>query len=110
MEVCAITIFPHFFDQFLETSLVYRAITRHLFRFSTLNPRDFGPPPHYHIDDVPYGGGAGMVMRPEPLTAAIEHAKQLLPDALVIAPTASGTRFRQADARELSERSRLVFL
>ena len=106
----AITLFPDFFDQFIETSLIQRALREHLFRFSTINPRDFAPPPHHHVDNVPYGGGAGMVMKPEPLVAAIEKAKRENSDGVVVAPGAAGTPFTQEKAHELSQAPGLIFL
>ncbi|MCB0331274.1 MAG: tRNA (guanosine(37)-N1)-methyltransferase TrmD [Bdellovibrionales bacterium] len=110
LSACAITLFPNIFDQFLETSLVHKAITDRKFRFFSVNPRDFSPGPHHNVDDVPYGGGAGMVMRPEPLVSAIEHVKQSLPEAYIVAPSAAGARFTQQKAQELAQRRQLVFL
>ncbi|NBW40486.1 tRNA (guanosine(37)-N1)-methyltransferase TrmD [bacterium] len=110
-QSCAITLFPNFFEQFVETSLIQKAVREHLFRFSTLNPRDFAPPPHHHVDDIPYGGGAGMVMRPEPLVAAIEEAKKKLHgEGIVIAPSAAGKPFTQQKAKQLAQSSGLIFL
>ncbi len=67
-----VTLFPELFDSFLRASLLGKAIERGLLTVHFTNPRDFATDKHKSVDDAPYGGGAGMVMRVEPLVAAIE--------------------------------------
>ncbi|MCB0338710.1 MAG: tRNA (guanosine(37)-N1)-methyltransferase TrmD [Bdellovibrionales bacterium] len=74
------------------------------------NIREFASPPHYHVDDTPYGGGAGMVFKPEPLAKAIESAKLKLPDAQVVLMTPSGERLCQKLAVEFSSASELILV
>lgn len=110
MRVEILTIFPEIFEGFLKASLIAKAIERGLLSISTTQIRDFADPPHYHVDDTPYGGGAGMVMRPEPLSRAIEAAKLRLPTAKVILLSASGEIFTQAKASDLSKLSELILI
>jgi tRNA (guanine37-N1)-methyltransferase len=69
-----VTIFPEMFTSLLGASLYGKAIARGLFAVHFVDPREFAEGKHRSVDDTPYGGGAGMVMRPEPLVAALEHA------------------------------------
>jgi len=70
--------------------------------FTHIPLRDFGLGPRQQVDDIPYGGGDGMVLRPEPIVAAIEHAKELSPDARVLLPTPRGRLYKQSDAKRLA--------
>ena len=91
-----LTIFPDIFQSFLKTSLVGKAVTRGLLTATVTDIRDFAAAPHYKVDDSPYGGGAGMVMLPEPLVKAVEAAKSRLPNAPVILLSPAGRRLTQA--------------
>jgi tRNA (guanine37-N1)-methyltransferase len=73
--------------------------------FEYVNLRDFGLGPRRQVDDTPYGGGDGMLLKPEPLVAAIEHAKKLSPKALVILPTPRGEFYKQSHAKKLAASS-----
>lgn len=86
MRFDLITLFPEMFDAVLDFGITSRALDSKLVEVNTFNPRDFSADAHRNVDDRPYGGGPGMVMRPEPLTAAIAAAKQSQSDA-GIAPT-----------------------
>ncbi|MBN8549425.1 MAG: tRNA (guanosine(37)-N1)-methyltransferase TrmD [Deltaproteobacteria bacterium] len=110
MKVEIITIFPELFSGFLSSSLVAKAQEKNLLTISTLNIRDFADAPHYHVDDTPYGGGAGMLMKPEPLCRAIEDSKSRLPSAKVILLSASGETFTQRKALELSHCSEIILV
>ena len=68
-----VTLFPEMFDGFLATSLLGRAVAAGLLAVHRTNPRDFALGRHRSVDDTPYGGGPGMVLRPEPYAAALEH-------------------------------------
>ncbi len=70
--------------------------------FEFINIRDFGLGPRKQVDDTPYGGGDGMVLRPEPVVAAIECAKKKSPDALVILPTPRGATYKQSKAKQFA--------
>ena len=105
-----LTIFPDIFESFLKTSLVGKAISRGLFKATVTNIRDFSLPPHNKVDDSPYGGGAGMVMLPEPLVSSIEAVKQHDPETWVVLLSPSGTRFNQHKAQELAHRASVTFV
>jgi tRNA (guanine37-N1)-methyltransferase len=105
-----LTIFPDIFESFLKTSLVGKAISRGLLKATVTNIRDFSLPPHNKVDDSPYGGGAGMVMLPEPLVSSIEAVKQHDPETWVVLLSPSGTRFNQHKAQELAHRASVTFV
>jgi tRNA (guanine37-N1)-methyltransferase len=101
-----ITIFPDYFGP-LELSLAGKARVRGLLDLHVHDLRDWTHDRHRTVDDTPYGGGAGMVMRPEPWGEALDA---VLPDgATLVVPTPSGTPLTQAHARELAGREHLVF-
>lgn len=97
-----ITLFPEMFDGVLNNSMLWKAQDRQAVQFSFVNLRDFGQGPRRQVDDTPYGGGDGMLLKPEPLVGAIEYAKQQDPSALVLLPTPRGTQYKQSDAKELA--------
>ena len=105
-----LTIFPEIFESFLKTSLIGKAISRGLFKATVTNIRDFSLPPHNKVDDSPYGGGAGMVMLPEPLVSSIESVKQRDPETWVVLLSPSGARFTQQKAQELANRDSVTFV
>lgn len=105
-----LTIFPEIFDSFLATSLIGKARERGLLSAKVTNIRDFSAPPHNKVDDYPYGGGAGLVMMPDPLVCAVESAKSRLPQAKVILLSPCGRRFTQSKAAELSKLESAIFV
>ncbi len=105
-----LTIFPKIFESFLGATLVAKAIERGLFSPTVTNIRDFSDPPHHKVDDTPYGGGAGMVMLPEPLMRCIEAAKARRPDARVVLFSPAGERLTQQKCHELSKCESLIFV
>lgn len=110
LEVCILTIFPELFGGFLKTSLIHKAQERGLISIELVDIRRFAEAPHYSVDDTPYGGGAGMVMKPEPLIKAIEHAKERTPAARVVLLSPCGTRFNQKKAAQLSRLKGLILV
>jgi len=105
-----LTIFPEIFQSFLGTSLVGKAVERGLFKPILTNIRDFSSPPHNKVDDYPYGGGAGLVMMPNPLVQAIEAARSRQPSARVVLLSPSGPRFTQNKAFELAKLDSVIFV
>jgi tRNA (guanine37-N1)-methyltransferase len=101
-KIQIITLFPEMFEGVLNTSMLWKAQDRGIAAYSYINLRDFGLGPLKQVDDTPYGGGDGMLLKPEPLVAAIEQAKQNDPTALVLLPTPRGAIYRQSDAKELA--------
>lgn len=80
MKYSIITIFPELFDSFLQTSLIKRALSKNFFSIDIYNLRDFSNDKHRKVDDIPYGGGAGMVMTCQPLFDAIETLQKKYPE------------------------------
>ncbi len=100
MKIQIITLFPEMFEQVLNNSMMWKAQTAGVVEFSLINLRDFGIGPRKTVDDTPYGGGDGMLLKPEPLFAAVEFAKQNSPNARVIAMTPSETIWNQQLAQD----------
>jgi tRNA (guanine37-N1)-methyltransferase len=98
-----LSIFPDFFTSPLQTGIIGKALERELASVKCTNIRDFATDKHRTTDDVPYGGGAGMVMKPEPLVAALEDARERHPGITRIYMTPQGEPFNQKIARELAE-------
>lgn len=90
------------FTGVLNASMLWKAQDQGAFEISYINLRDFGIGPRKQVDDTPYGGGDGMLLKPEPLVAAIEQAKANDPDAVVILPTPRGSTYKQSDAKRLA--------
>lgn len=97
-----LTLFPEFFESPLKTSLTEKAIEQGHFSVRLQNIRDFATDKHQKCDDIPYGGGAGMVMKPEPLVAALEDARNRQADSPRILLTPQGRPFTQDLAAELA--------
>lgn len=94
------------FTGVFNASMLWKAQDRQLVQLETIQLRDFGIGPRKQVDDTPYGGGDGMLLKPEPLFAAVEAAKQKDPEALVILMTPRGERWVQASAQELADDGR----
>ncbi len=102
MKIQIITLFPDMFTGVLQNSMLWRAQDRGIVSYEYVNLRDFGKGPRRQVDDTPYGGGDGMLLRPEPIVASIETAKQNDPGALVILPTPRGETYKQSHAKRLA--------
>ena len=98
-----LTIFPEFFESPLSTGVIGKAIEKEIFSVECTDIRAFATDKHQTTDDLPYGGGAGMVMKPEPLVGALESARQNHGDLPRIYLTPQGEPFRQPLARKLAE-------
>jgi tRNA (guanine37-N1)-methyltransferase len=102
MKVQIICLFPDMFRDVLNTSMLKKAQDIGAVEFSVINLRDFGIGKRKTLDDTPYGGGDGMLLKPEPVFEAIEFAKKNDPEALVILPTPRGKIYKQSDAKILA--------
>lgn len=102
MKIQIITLFPEMFAGVLDSSMLWKAQEQRAFSYDCINLRDFGQGPRRQVDDTPYGGGDGMLLKVEPLVAAIEHAKNIDPEARVLLPTPRGTPYKQSDAKRLA--------
>lgn len=111
MIIDVITIFPEMFSGPMSTSILGSAQERGLLKFRTHDLRDYTHDRHRTTDDYPYGGGPGMVMKPEPLFEAIEAIKALEADGgLVVFFTPAGEQFSQERAHQFAEHDRLIFV
>ena len=106
MRIDAISIFPEFFDV-LDISLLGKAKAQDLLEVKIHNLRDFTDDKHRTVDDTPFGGGAGMLMKPEPWGLALDSV--VSSETIVIFPTPAGELFKQVTAQELSVAKHLVF-
>lgn len=109
LKIDVITIFPQMLNGFLQESMMKRASEAGLVEFRAINLRDFTTDKHNRTDDRPFGGGPGMVMKADPIFAAVESIKT--DNSHVILMTPQGKTFEQADALRLSqEKSHLIFI
>ncbi len=97
-----LTIFPRIFDSFLTYGNPARAIEAEALSVETVDLRDFTRDRHRTTDDYPYGGGTGMVMKPEPIARAIRHVRGFMGDARVLLMTPQGRLFKQSVAEQLA--------
>jgi len=110
MHFNIITLFPEMFRSPFEASILMRAQEKGLIKISLYNLRDYCKDKHRVTDDLPYGGGVGMVMKPEPLIGAIEEIKASHPGARTVLMTPQGKRFEQNDAVRLARYSYLTLV
>ncbi len=108
MRIDIVTIFPEFFSV-LDVSLVGKARERGLIDIAAHDLREWTHDRHRTVDDTPYGGGAGMVMKPEPWGEALDALLAPERASTLVLPTPAGRPFTQADAEELAGREHLVF-
>lgn len=101
-RVDIITLFPDMFKGPFDMSMLWKAQDRGLAKIKLWDLREFGLGTRRTVDDTPYGGGDGMVLKPEPMVAAIEAAKAENPGAPVVVMTPSGHKYDQPKAKELS--------
>jgi tRNA (guanine37-N1)-methyltransferase len=107
-----ITIFPKIFDSYFNESIIKRAQKEKYIAIKTHDLRDWTSDKHRKVDDTPYGGGAGMVLKVQPIHDAVAEIKSRFPDSStrVILFSAKGKRYTQKDARRLSKYDRLIMI
>ena len=106
-----LTLFPKMVMDGLNTSIIGRAIDAGLLEINAVNIRDYSTNKHMKVDDYPYGGGAGLVMQPEPVYRAYKDlTKNMKKKPRVVYLTPQGTTFHQEMAKELAKEEELVFL
>lgn len=109
LRVDFVTLFPEMVLAPTSQSILRRASERKLAMFGVVNPRDFAHDAHRTVDDSPYGGGPGMVLMAGPVSEAIRSLQPSEETAVVISEP-SGRLFAQADAKDLSRRTRIIFV
>ncbi len=102
MNIAVLTIFPELIDSFWAHGIVRRAVEFEKISVATVNIRDFADGRHKEVDDRPYGGGNGMVMKPEPLASALRAAKETRPAARTVLLTPRGELFTQQTAATMA--------
>jgi len=110
MRIDILTLFPEMFQSPFSTSILKRAIDRGLVSVNLHNIRDYTYDKHHTVDDYPYGGGAGMVLKPEPIFEAVESVKPEAGEVPIILLSPQGRPFSQQVAQELSKYSRLILI
>ncbi|MEA3464670.1 MAG: tRNA (guanosine(37)-N1)-methyltransferase TrmD [Thermodesulfobacteriota bacterium] len=110
MNFDVVTLFPQMFDSPFTSSIIGKAVANGLVSITTHNLRDWAEGRHQVTDDTPYGGGAGMVMKPEPICRALESLKQQQPESKVLLMTPQGQPFNQDEAQNLSGESGLILV
>ena len=105
-----ITLFREALEPYLKTSMMWKATEKGLAEFDFVDLREFGLGPHKSVDDTPYGGGDGMLLRCEPVFNAIESVKAKDPSAKVILPTPVGEIWNQEKAREFPKEGHYIIL
>lgn len=108
MKIKILTLFPDMIKPFFEESIMKRAVERNLVEYEIIDFRNFASGFHKSTDDAPFGGGAGMVLLPEPLFKALDSIDAK--SKKVIFPTPSGKLFTQRDAERLSKEDELIFI
>lgn len=108
MHIDILTLFPDMIKAFFENSIMARAVEKGIITYNIINFRDYTYDNHHTCDDIPYGGGAGMVLKPEPLFDALNSINAAA--SRVIFPTPSGKLFNQDYANSLSKEERLTFI
>ncbi len=114
MRIDILTLFPKMFEDFSSTGIFQRAIGNKLVELNIYNIRDYTHDKHHVVDDYPYGGGAGMVMKPEPIFEAVDSIQLQTGDSnekfSIILTTPRGRLFSQKVAEELSQFDRLIII
>tara|TARA_B100001142_G_scaffold326781_1_gene382942 strand:- start:1045 stop:1746 length:702 start_codon:yes stop_codon:yes gene_type:complete len=112
MQVFIITPFPDVIHSFMQNSMIKKAQEHEIVDYKVLNLFDYADKPHRNIDDYPFGGGTGMVMKPEPIFRAFDKIQNQFSSNLnnVIYPTPDGKVFNQNEANKFKESENLVFI
>lgn len=111
-KITVLTLFPHLFEPFIQTSILDRAREKKLVKYNLVDIRKFGEGKHQSVDDRPYGGGAGMILRADVLTKALKSVKRIAKSEKrkAILMSASGKTFKQDIAQQLSELDHLIII
>lgn len=112
MTITFLSVFPDYFSSVLKESILKRASEKNIVTFEILDIRSFTEDKHRQTDDRPFGGGAGMVMKVEPIDAALQHWHAQHPEGkkIVIATSAAGSRFTQSKAEDLSKINHIAII
>jgi len=110
MKFSFVTLFPSIIEGYFSDSILARAIEKNLMEMNYINPRDYTTNKHGKVDDPMIGGGAGMLMTPQPLFDSIEAIKKASKNIHIVVATPVGKPFRQNDAKRLATKKHVVFV
>ncbi|DAB29609.1 MAG TPA: tRNA (guanosine(37)-N1)-methyltransferase TrmD [Sulfurimonas sp. UBA12504] len=110
MKFTFVTLFSNLIEGYFQDSILKRAIDKNLLEIEYLNPRDFSENKHSKVDDTAVGGGAGMVMNPQPLFDSLKKLKREDKDVHIIFLTPVAKPFRQSDAKRLAKKEHIAFV
>lgn len=111
MDIKVFTIFPEMFESPLNYSIIFKARQKGLLNISLINFRDYAQDKHNSVDDYPFGGGAGMVLKPEPIILALENNLSFNDEEQeIILLSPQGKVFNQEHAKELAKKKKLAFI
>ena len=108
MRIDILSIFPHMFDEFLNESIIKRAIQKKIVEINIHDFREFSKDPHKKVDDYQFGGGAGMILMPEPIYDCVESIRD--DDSYIILMTPQGVSYNQKKANELKLKKHLIII
>ncbi len=108
MKIDILTLFPNMFDGFISESIIKRAIDKKLVEINIYNIRDYSKDPHKKVDDYGFGGGAGMVLMPQPIFDAVNSLKTDISKVILLTP--QGIKYNQEEAYELSHEKHLIII
>ena len=108
MRITIVTLFPEFFDSFVSTSIIKRALDRKQVEFDTVDFRKYTLDKHNHVDDTPCGGGQGMVLSPQPIVDCLKDIRT--PDSFVVMMSPQGATFTQKTARQFASEIKHLIL
>lgn len=108
MRIDILSIFPHMFDGFLNESIIKRAIQKKIVEINIHDFREFSKDPHKKVDDYQFGGGAGMILMPEPIYDCVESIRD--DDSYIILMTPQGVSYNQKKANELKLKKHLIII
>ena len=108
MKIDILTLFPEMVEGFINTSIIKRAIEKEIIQVNLINFRDYSPLNNKQVDDTPYGGGAGMILRCEPIFECLDIIDT--EDAYIILLSPEGTKYKQDVAKRLKEHKHLIII
>ncbi len=108
MKIDILTLFPEIFEGFINTSIIKRAIEKEKVTINLINFRDYSPLNNKQVDDTPYGGGSGMILRCEPIFECLDSLDTS--DAYIILLSPEGTKYKQSVAKRLLEHKHLIII
>lgn len=110
MKFTFVTLFDNLIKPYFEDSILKKAIEKKLLSIEFINPRDFTKNKHNKVDDYQAGGGAGLLLNPQPLFDTLDEIKKSNPDAYFVFPAPAGKPFKQIDAKRLAKKENIVFV